>query len=86
VQKELDILKETVTKRIYILFMEKYKGNKLRFAKDVGCDEKTIRLIFDYNQGITLNLLFKIAVAIDIQPSELIKDLSLSPIDTINTQ
>jgi DNA-binding Xre family transcriptional regulator len=82
VQKELDILKETVTKRIYNLFMQKYKGNKLRFAKDVGCDEKTIRLIFDNNQGITLNLLFKIALALDIQPSELIKDLSLMPKST----
>jgi DNA-binding Xre family transcriptional regulator len=82
VQKELDILKETVTKRIYNLFMEKYKGNKLRFSKDVGCDEKTIRLIFDNNQGITLNLLFKIALALDIQPSELIKDLSLMPKST----
>jgi DNA-binding Xre family transcriptional regulator len=79
VQKQLDIIKGIVTKRIYILFMEKYKGNKLRFAKEAGCDEKTIRLLFDHNQGMTLNLLFKIALALDIQPSELIKDLSLIP-------
>ena len=78
-QKQLDIIKEIVTKRIYILFMEKYKGNKSRFAKDVGCDEKTIRLIFDYNQGMTLNLLLKIAYALEIEPSELLKDLKLSP-------
>ena len=78
-QKQLDIIKEIVTKRIYILFIEKYKGNKSRFAKDVGCDEKTIRLIFDYNQGMTLNLLLKIAYALEIEPSELLKDLKLSP-------
>lgn len=78
-QKQLDIIKEIVTKRIYILFIEKYKGNKSRFAKDAGCDEKTIRLIFDYNQGMTLNLLLKIAYALEIEPSELLKDLKLSP-------
>ena len=76
-QKQLDIIKEIVTKRIYVLFIEKYKGNKSRFAKDVGCDEKTIRLIFDHNQGMTLNLLVKLAFALDIEPSELLKDLRL---------
>jgi hypothetical protein len=77
VQKQLDEIKAELTKRIYILFMEKYEGNKLRFAKSASCDEKTIRLIFDKNQGITLNLFFKIAKALDIEPSELIKDLKL---------
>lgn len=76
-QKQLDEIKTELTKRIYILFMEKYEGNKLRFAKNANCDEKTIRLIFDKNQGITLNLFFKIAKALDVEPTELIKDLKL---------
>ena len=77
-QKQLDIIKEIVTKRIYILFMNKYNGNKSRFAKDVGCDEKTIRLIFDHNQGISLNLFFKIAFALNVEPASLLKDLKLT--------
>jgi plasmid maintenance system antidote protein VapI len=77
VQTELDNIKETLTKRIYILFMEKHNGNKLQFAKKVGCDEKTIRLIFDKNQGLTMNLFFKIAHALDVLPEELIKDLKI---------
>lgn len=76
-QKQLDNIKEIVTKRVYTLFMVKYNGNKSRFAKDVGCDEKTIRLIFDFNQGMSLNLLLKIAFALEIEPSELLKDLKL---------
>lgn len=76
-QTQLDNIKETLTKRIYDLFMEKHNGNKLQFAKKVGCDEKTIRLIFDKNQGITMNLFFKIAYALEIEPSELIKDIKL---------
>jgi plasmid maintenance system antidote protein VapI len=77
VQNKLDILKSELTKRIYILFLEKYDANKLRFAKSVGCDEKTIRLLFDMNQGMTMNLFFKIAKALEISPSELLKDLQL---------
>ena len=57
--------------------MEKFEGNKLRFAKAVGCDEKTIRLLFDHNQGMTLNLFFKIAHALNIEPSSLIENLKL---------
>lgn len=57
--------------------MEKHNGNKLQFAKKVGCDEKTIRLILDKNQGMTMNLFFKIANALDIEPSELIKDIKI---------
>lgn len=81
-QTQLDNIKETLTKRIYDLFMEKHNGNKLQFAKKVGCDEKTLRLIFDKNQGITMNLFFKIAYALEIEPSELIKDIKLKNPDS----
>ena len=47
-QKQLEEIKAILIKRIYDLFIEKYEGNKSKFAKDVGCDEKTIRLIFEY--------------------------------------
>ena len=58
--------------------MEKYKGNKLQFAKKVGCDEKAIRLIFDKNQGMTINLFFKIASALEVEPVDLSKDLTIN--------
>ena len=76
-QNELDVIKEKITKRIHILFLEQYDGNKLRFAKAVGCDEKTPRLIFDFNQGMTLNLFFKIAEALNVEPTELLRDLKI---------
>ena len=78
VQSQLDQIKVTLIERIRILFMEKHNGNKLQFAKKVGCDEKTLRLIFDKNQGMTMNLFFKIAHALEIEPSELIKDLKIN--------
>ena len=76
-QKQLEEIKAILIKRIYDLFIEKYEGNKSKFAKDVGCDEKTIRLIFNHNQGMTMNLFFKISKALAVEPSELIKDLKI---------
>lgn len=57
--------------------MAKFAGNKLQFAKTAGCDEKTLRLLFEQGQGMTLNLLFKLAFALDISPSELLEGLSI---------
>lgn len=76
-QKKLDEIKKEITDRIYKEFENKFENNNRKFAKAVGCDEKTIRLLFDHNQGMSLNLLFKIAAAIDVKPSELLKDLEL---------
>ena len=75
--KQLDGLKKEVTKRLHTLFMTKYEGNKLRFAKDAGCDEKAIRLLFDEGQGMTLNLLFKLCYTLNITPSELLKGIEI---------
>lgn len=76
-QNQLDSIKVEVTKRVHDLFMAKFQGNKLQFAKAAGCDEKALRLLFDEGQGMTLNLLFKLAFALDTTPSELLKGLTL---------
>jgi plasmid maintenance system antidote protein VapI len=77
-QSELDEIQLEVIKRIYRLFLEKFNGNKLAFAKAANCDEKTIRRLFDNKQGMTINLLFKIAFALKIKPSHLIENLSIT--------
>ena len=61
--------------------MAKFAGNKLQFAKAAGCDEKTLRLLFEQGQGMTLNLLFKLAYALEVSPSELLKGLSIRKSD-----
>ncbi|HTA84513.1 MAG TPA: XRE family transcriptional regulator [Bacteroidia bacterium] len=76
-EKQLEKLKKEVTNRLYKLFMAKYEGNKLRFAKDAQCDEKALRLLFDEGQGMTLNLMFKLCHTLDITPSELLKGLEI---------
>lgn len=74
--------KRKVNQKNYNLFIEKHNGNKSLFAKKAGCDEKTIRLIFDHNQGLTINLFLKIAYALDEEPSELLKDIKLENKET----
>ncbi|WP_291097090.1 MULTISPECIES: XRE family transcriptional regulator [unclassified Flavobacterium] len=77
-QSELDEIQLEITKRIYKLFLEKFNGNKLAFAKAAKCDEKTIRRLFDNKQGMTINLLSKISFALKIKPSYLIENLSIT--------
>lgn len=76
-QNQLEEIKKEVTERIRLEFEKKFQGNKRQFAKKAGCDEKTIRLLFDFGQGMTLNLLFKLAFALEMNPSVLLKDLSI---------
>ena len=76
-QKELEEIKVEVTKRIHKEFMTKFAGNKLQFAKAAGCDEKTLRLLFDEGSGMTLNLLFKLCKALELQASDVLKGLTL---------
>jgi hypothetical protein len=79
-QNELDAIQVELTKRIHSLFLEKFYGNKLAFSKAAHCDEKTIRRLFEHQQGMTINLLFKIAFALDIKPIQLLDGLSISEI------
>lgn len=76
-QKELDKIESEIIERIYQLFQEKYDGNKSAFAKYVQCSETTIRRVLRKEQGITINLLFRIADALDTTVSELMKDLKI---------
>lgn len=76
-QKELDDIKKELVDRIRIVYERDFDGNNRKFAKKVGCNEKTVRMLFSDNQGMTINLLFKICFAINISPSELLKGLEL---------
>ncbi len=76
-QKQLEEIKFELVERIYKLFLKKFDGNKLQFAKACNCDEKAIRKIFNHEQGITVNLLLKICRALSITPSELLDGIEL---------
>lgn len=76
-QKEIDQIESQIIERVYNLFQEKYHGNKSAFAKSAQCSETTIRRILRKQQGITINLLLRMAQALDTTVSELMKDLQI---------
>ena len=75
--KTIDKLEVEIVDRIYKLFLDKYSGNKSSFAKASNCTETTVRRILRNEQGITINLLIRMADALDTTSSELLKDLDL---------
>lgn len=81
-QKQLEKIEEELSQRIYKLFMEKFDGNKSAFARASECKETTIRRILSNQQGITFNLLLRIAFALDISLTELIKDFKIEKENT----
>lgn len=76
--KDVEILETELVERIYKLFLKKYDGNKSSFARESNCTETTIRRILKSEQGITVNLLMRIAYALDTSSSELLKDLNIN--------
>lgn len=80
-QKQLEKIEIELVKRIYKLFMEKFDGNKSAFARASECKETTIRRIFRNEQGITVNLLFRLANALQMPVTDLLKDLRIEKED-----
>ena len=80
-QKQLDRIKKEVVQRIYVIFERDFDGNNRKFAKAVGCNEKTVRDLFEDNHGMTLNLLLKISRAVRITPSQLLDGLEVTDED-----
>ncbi|CAM3288439.1 HTH cro/C1-type domain-containing protein [Flavobacterium longum] len=76
-QKQIEQNEVELSKRIYELFLVKFKGNKSAFARASKCSEGAVRKVFQNKQSITFNLLLRFSHALDVQLSELVKGLDL---------
>lgn len=76
-QKDIENIEAELIDRIYKNFIRKYNNNKSAFAKASGCSETTIRRVLRKEQGITINLLLRISLALDTSVSELFEDLNM---------
>lgn len=74
-QKQLEEKEVELTERIYKLFLVKFDGNKSEFARASQCSETTVRRVFRNEQGITMNLLLRFAIALDTNASKLLEGL-----------
>jgi DNA-binding Xre family transcriptional regulator len=76
-QKQLEQIEIEIVQRIYKLFLVKFNGNKSEFARASQCTETTIRRVLRNEQGITINLLLRLCVALEIEVGELFDGLPL---------
>jgi plasmid maintenance system antidote protein VapI len=76
-QKEVEKIESELVDRIYKSFIEKYNGNKSAFAKASGCAETTIRRVLAKQQGITINLLIRMAAGLNTTVSKLMEGLQI---------
>lgn len=74
-QKKLEEVEIELAQRVYKLFVARFDGNNSAFARAANCDEKTVRRVFNNEQGLTVNLLFKFSRALHVEASDLLKDL-----------
>jgi plasmid maintenance system antidote protein VapI len=76
-QKEVEKIESELVDRIYKSFIVKYNGNKSAFSKASGCAETTIRRVLAKQQGITINLLVRMAYSLDTTVSDLMNGLQV---------
>jgi DNA-binding Xre family transcriptional regulator len=78
-------IKNHLTLELHKLFIRKFNGNKSLFARVAGVNESTIRDIFNTKRGMTLHIFFKLCYALQVDPSELMKDIIFSTKETPNS-
>ncbi len=61
-------------RKIEKLYIKKF-SSQYAFAKEIGCDARTIRRIIRGEQNVSLLLLLKIAESLDISLSDLVKGI-----------
>lgn len=82
-EKEVGRLQVEVTRRLYELHLEKFKGNNVHLAEAAGCSESTVRNIFaklknkHAGQDITLGMAFRLCYALGVSLSELVEGLEI---------
>lgn len=81
-EKDIKKLSLAVTERLYALHQKKFNGNNVHLAKASGCGESTIRNIFarlnnKKGQDITISMAFRLCHGLDVNLSDIVKDLGV---------
>lgn len=61
--------------RLYKEFLIKFDGNKSKFAKASLCSETTVRRVFRNEQRMTVDLLIRFCIALEMKASDLLNHL-----------
>lgn len=61
--------------KLYKIFIEKYDGNKSKFAKASKCSETTVRRVFSSKQRMTLDLFLRFCYALEINVQQIFNEI-----------
>ena len=73
--EHFDKIETDLVKIIYVLFLDKFEGNKTRFANASECTETTVRRVFLHKQRMTLNLFLRFCFALETNPVDLLNKI-----------
>lgn len=76
-QKQMEEIEIELVKRIYKEVLLKFNGNKSEFAKSAQCSETTVRRVFRNEQRMTLNLLLRFCIALEINIDDLFEGINI---------
>lgn len=76
-QKHLEQIEIELVNRIYKEFLVKFNGNKSEFAKASHCSETTVRRVFRNEQRMTVDLLMRFCVALEVDIDQIFEGISI---------
>lgn len=74
-QNYFEQIEAELVNRLYKEFLIKFDGNKSKFAKASLCSETTVRRVFRNEQRMTVDLLIRFCIALEMKASDLLNHL-----------
>jgi hypothetical protein len=74
-QNHFEQIEIKLVNKLYKIFIEKYDGNKSKFAKASKCSETTVRRVFSSKQRMTLDLFLRFCYALEINVQQIFNDI-----------
>jgi DNA-binding Xre family transcriptional regulator len=74
-QNYFEQIETELVNRLYKEFLIKFDGNKSKFAKASLCSETTVRRVFRNEQRMTVDLLIRFCIALEMKASDLLNHL-----------
>ncbi|WP_396145930.1 XRE family transcriptional regulator [Flavobacterium sp.] len=74
-QNHFEQIEIKLVNKLYKIFIEKYDGNKSKFAKASKCSETTVRRVFRSKQRMTLDLFLRFCYALEINVQQIFNEI-----------
>ncbi len=74
-QNRFEKIEIKLVNKLYKIFIEKYDGNKSKFAKASKCSETTVRRVFSSKQRMTLDLFLRFCYALEINVQQIFNEI-----------